>query len=66
MPPPAQPEQITPLARREAEATLRRLRDKAAQRADGLSDPEKDALADEAAREVKDGLNARLGGQPKD
>ena len=66
MPQPATTEQTKPLACREAEATLRRLQDKAARRADGLSDQEKDALADEAARELKDGLNARLGGQPKD
>ena len=65
MPQPATTEQTKPLAHREAEATLRRLQAKAERRTEGLSDQEKDALADEAAQELKDGLNARLGGQPK-
>ena len=59
-------EQVKPMTRREAEATLRRLQDKAARRTKDLSDQEKDALVDEVARELKDGLNARLGGQAKD
>jgi len=59
-------EQNKPMTHREAEATVRRLQDKATRRAEGLSDQEKDAFADEAARELKDGLNAKLGGQPKD
>lgn len=55
---PTATEQTKPMTRREAEATLRRLQDNAARRADGLSGQEKDTLAD--------GLNARLGGQAKE
>lgn len=57
-------EQIEPMTRREAATTMRRLQEEAARRSEGVSDQEKDAFADEAARELKDGLNARLGVHP--
>jgi hypothetical protein len=57
---PATTEQAKPLTRQEAEATLRRVQDEVARRTRVLSDQEKDDLADEIAREIKAGLNARL------
>jgi len=42
--------------------TLRRLQAKVARLTKGLTDQEKDALADEAAQEIKDSLNAILSG----
>lgn len=66
MPQPATMEQTGSMYHGEAKATLRRLQDNATRRADDLSDQEKDAHADAAARELKDGPNARLRGQPMD
>jgi cytosine/adenosine deaminase-related metal-dependent hydrolase len=59
---PTKTEQTKPMTRREAEATLRRLQAKVARRTKGLTYQEKDALADEAAQEIKDSLSAILSG----
>ncbi len=59
---PAATEHTKRMTRREAEMTLRRLQAKVARRTKGVTDQEKDALADEAAQEIKDSLNAILSG----
>ncbi len=59
-------ERVTPITRQEAEETLSRVRDAAARRTTGLSEQEKDPLADEVAREITDRLDARLHPRAKD